>query len=217
MLLQVLVSIFFLHNKILIFDYHNGAYSTKEEHQNSFSLIASFTRVMLSSSSLDLVFFSRITRRRGEPFFFFFFFVLSTLLLLSVHCQRVSATSPSTYSDDLFSNYGAYGTWRLLNYTSGGPSPRLFAASTTGGILPPPYSPSDRSGFIVFGGTTNPATFEPTFNDLWVLNPEDDHDDGRTWTEITIAPGAPIPEPRCLRSPFLSSFRVSFQSIHILM
>jgi len=102
--------------------------------------------------------------------------------------------------EDFAENYGGYGTWQLLDYATGGPSPRIFAASTSGGILPPPYDPTDRSGFIVFGGTINPVTFEPTFNDLWVLNPEDNHNDGRTWTEITIAPNSPIPAPRCLRS-----------------
>eukprot|EP01102_Stenamoeba_stenopodia_P009469 TRINITY_DN2794_c0_g1_i1.p1 TRINITY_DN2794_c0_g1~~TRINITY_DN2794_c0_g1_i1.p1 ORF type:complete len:209 (-),score=29.87 TRINITY_DN2794_c0_g1_i1:716-1342(-) len=108
------------------------------------------------------------------------------LLALSVCCCAIN--SPDYY----------YGTWQLLDYASGGPSPRVFAASTSGGILPPPFDPTDRSGFIIFGGTTDPTTFEPTFNDLWVLNPEDNHNDGRTWTEITIAPGSHMPQPRCL-------------------
>lgn len=92
------------------------------------------------------------------------------------------------------------GEWSLLNFADrDGPPPRAFAASTTGSPVPPPYAPSARTGIVIFGGTTDPETYSFNFNDAWVLNPADDHQDGRTWTQVPITAGSEMPQPRCLR------------------
>jgi len=146
---------------------------------------------------------------------------LLLLLLLLVFCFVISDNgvhaSPSSPSgvevinaqmgsfdydnfDDFDGNNYPYGQWTQLKFADvGGPSPRVFAASTTGSPLPPPYAPTARTGFVVFGGTTDPVAFTPNFNDVWVLNPADDHHDGRTWTEVPITSGSQRPQPRCLR------------------
>jgi hypothetical protein len=36
--------------------------------------------------------------------------------------------------------------------------------------VPPPYAPSDRTGIAIFGGTSNSTSYQPSYNDLWVLN-----------------------------------------------
>eukprot|EP01102_Stenamoeba_stenopodia_P015066 TRINITY_DN5092_c0_g1_i2.p2 TRINITY_DN5092_c0_g1~~TRINITY_DN5092_c0_g1_i2.p2 ORF type:complete len:191 (-),score=30.42 TRINITY_DN5092_c0_g1_i2:828-1400(-) len=91
-----------------------------------------------------------------------------------------------------------YGQWTRLDFADGGPPPRVFAASSTGSPLPPPYAPSDRTGIVIFGGSIDPTAYYPNYNDVWVFNPADDHNDGRTWTEVPLNPGSTKPEPRCL-------------------
>eukprot|EP01102_Stenamoeba_stenopodia_P010973 TRINITY_DN3350_c0_g5_i1.p1 TRINITY_DN3350_c0_g5~~TRINITY_DN3350_c0_g5_i1.p1 ORF type:complete len:407 (-),score=76.99 TRINITY_DN3350_c0_g5_i1:23-1243(-) len=134
----------------------------------------------------------------------FFFFCLACLLFglgffsslaTSLSVDSTSSTSlTSEYNDD---SYG-YGSWVQLGYSTGAPSPRVFAASAVGSPVPPPYAPTVRNGLVVFGGTTDPVEFEPTFNDVWVFNPADDHFDGRTWTQVQITPDTQSPAPRCL-------------------
>lgn len=127
--------------------------------------------------------------------------LLLWVVVIVTTCMIVTSSSASGVVDhhDYDNNYPT-GQWSLLSFADAdGPPPRAFAASTTGSPVPPPYAPSERTGIVIFGGTTDPETYSFNFNDVWVLNPADDHHDGRTWTEVPITPGSTKPDPRCLR------------------
>jgi len=104
----------------------------------------------------------------------------------------------------LFLIQGCDAQWTELTFPNNEvrPSARVFAASNAGAGLsggapvPPPWDPISRTGLVVFGGAGDPETLSPVFNDLWILNPQDGHPDGRAWTQIET-PGQ-MPEPRCL-------------------
>eukprot|EP01102_Stenamoeba_stenopodia_P008572 TRINITY_DN2476_c0_g1_i1.p1 TRINITY_DN2476_c0_g1~~TRINITY_DN2476_c0_g1_i1.p1 ORF type:complete len:389 (-),score=63.84 TRINITY_DN2476_c0_g1_i1:110-1276(-) len=90
--------------------------------------------------------------------------------------------------------------WIQLSYLSNDPQPsgRVFPSFNTGAPVPPPWNPDDRYGLVVFGGAGDPDTWAPVYNDLWILNSQDNHADGRAWTLVDIDPSSPVPEARCL-------------------
>eukprot|EP01102_Stenamoeba_stenopodia_P010891 TRINITY_DN331_c0_g1_i1.p1 TRINITY_DN331_c0_g1~~TRINITY_DN331_c0_g1_i1.p1 ORF type:complete len:393 (-),score=75.54 TRINITY_DN331_c0_g1_i1:201-1379(-) len=107
------------------------------------------------------------------------------LLLLLLACGESSASNVT---------FG----WKQLTYLDPQPPTRVFAASSGGAPVPPPYPPWSRNGIVLFGGASSSTTFVPVFNDVWVLNPLDDEGDGRAWTQIPIIESLPAPDPRCL-------------------
>eukprot|EP01102_Stenamoeba_stenopodia_P006541 TRINITY_DN1803_c0_g1_i1.p1 TRINITY_DN1803_c0_g1~~TRINITY_DN1803_c0_g1_i1.p1 ORF type:complete len:429 (-),score=86.31 TRINITY_DN1803_c0_g1_i1:191-1477(-) len=126
------------------------------------------------------------------------------LLLLSLSSgQSVVASTAEEQSDEIFfqqddESHSQQQGWIKLTLNTQGPSARVFSAVSNGAPVPPPYNPKDNSGISVFGGTTNPTTYETCFNDLWVLNAQDNSTDGRAWTQIPISSSSPMPEPRAL-------------------
>jgi hypothetical protein len=52
------------------------------------------------------------------------------------------------------------------------PQGRIYAASSQGSPVPPPYDPNDRTGVAFFGGTNNSTTYDICYADLWVFNPQ---------------------------------------------
>jgi len=75
---------------------------------------------------------------------------------------------------------------------------RATTSNELGSPIPLPYDPDDFSGIVVYGRTSDPIHYNMVFDDLWVLNPQDDHPDGRTWTLVPVSPMSPVPAARCL-------------------
>lgn len=87
--------------------------------------------------------------------------------------------------------------WKQLNFTNPPPA-RVYASSARNAPVPPPYDPSQKNGIVFFGGAGS-IEYSPVFNDVWILNAQDNEDDGRAWTEIPVQ-GDNQPPARCLSS-----------------
>eukprot|EP01102_Stenamoeba_stenopodia_P002572 TRINITY_DN1242_c0_g2_i2.p1 TRINITY_DN1242_c0_g2~~TRINITY_DN1242_c0_g2_i2.p1 ORF type:complete len:275 (+),score=46.76 TRINITY_DN1242_c0_g2_i2:43-825(+) len=93
----------------------------------------------------------------------------------------------------------------LTGVYNNAPPARVFAASSGDAPVPPPYPPWSSDGLVIFGGAGSSTTYSPLFNDVWVLNPLDNEEDGRAWTQIPIIPSLPSPQPRCLSAAAVDS------------
>eukprot|EP01102_Stenamoeba_stenopodia_P001648 TRINITY_DN1148_c0_g1_i6.p1 TRINITY_DN1148_c0_g1~~TRINITY_DN1148_c0_g1_i6.p1 ORF type:complete len:485 (-),score=60.66 TRINITY_DN1148_c0_g1_i6:102-1556(-) len=109
-------------------------------------------------------------------------FVVGTLLLMCINSTGVLAQ----------------GEWLEITINGNKPQPRLYAASSNNAPLPPPYNPEERTGLVIFGGTNDTSYEGAFFNDVWILNVQDQHNDDRVWTLIEIDHSSDVPAPRCL-------------------
>jgi len=100
---------------------------------------------------------------------------------------------PANYEDDLWSLDLETATWTKLEPEGPLPSPRDNARG---------FFDTSRGGWVLFGG----QEFDGPVNDLWFYSVVDDE-----WTEVTLAPGSPVPPARVGSVHFVRETATAFE------